>query len=51
MQTQETEAVLAEIDDSEEAEKLRTRSEYPWDTAGGIDADIVRFFFRKSHDW
>ncbi len=48
MQTQETEAVLAEIDDPEEAEKLRTRSEYPWDTAGGLMRTSFASFSEKA---
>lgn len=36
MQEEESEAVLSRIDDPEEAEQLRERSEYEWDTAGGL---------------
>ncbi len=36
MDDEDSQAVLAELDDPEEAEKLRIRSEYDWDTAGGL---------------
>jgi len=36
MDVEDCEAVLAELDDPDEAESLRTRSEYEWDTAGGL---------------
>lgn len=36
MDDEDSEAVLAGFDDPEEAKKLRTRSEYDWDTAGGL---------------
>jgi len=36
MHEAETEALLAQLDDPEEAEHLRARSAYAWDTAGGL---------------
>lgn len=48
MQERESEAVLAEIDDREEAEKLRTRAEYPWDTAGGLMRTSLASFSEKA---
>lgn len=36
MHSEDSDAVLAELDDRDVAERLRERSEYPWDTAGGL---------------
>ncbi len=36
MQSDDSAAVLAEMDDPDRADRLRERSEYPWDTAGGL---------------
>ena len=40
----ETQAVLAEIDDRGEAENLRERSSYAWDTAGGLMTETYAAF-------
>lgn len=44
MSEADTEAVLAELDDRKEAESLRERTEYEWDTAGGLMTQAYAVF-------
>lgn len=44
MAASDTEAVLAEIDDVDEADNLRERTSYEWDTAGGLMTDSYAAF-------
>jgi len=44
MDPAETEAILAEIDDQEEAAHLREKSNYEWDTAGGLMTESFAAF-------
>lgn len=48
MHNEETEAVLAELDDPDEADHLRERSEYDWDTAGGLMTESYAAFSETS---
>ena len=49
--TAEIEAVLANMEDREEAEHLRERSRYEWDTAGGLMTESFAAFSESSTVW
>ena len=48
MNLPESEALLAEIDDADEADHLRERADYEWDTAGGLMTESYAAFSEES---